>query len=124
MIDSSFPPGWRHNPSGWRARLPGIALALGGCGLATYLSLYQLNVIPHVWEPFFGNGSRRILKESSISHMLPVPDALIGAVFYLLEAIAECVGGRQRWRSLPWWRTTAWPSPTRRSPPLRRQPCG
>jgi hypothetical protein len=23
MIDSCFPPGWRHNPSEWRGRLPG-----------------------------------------------------------------------------------------------------
>jgi uncharacterized membrane protein len=47
-------------------------------------------------------GSRLILKQSSVARLLPVPDALIGAGFYLLELIAECIGGSRRWRSMPW----------------------
>jgi hypothetical protein len=66
-----------------------------------YLTLYQLDVVANVWEPFFGNGSQLILKESSIARMLPVPDALLGAVIYLVEAVTECLGNRQRWRSWP-----------------------
>jgi hypothetical protein len=67
------------NPSAWSKRLPVIGLALLGCGIATYLGLYQVDVIRHVWEPFFGNGSEVILKQSTVAHLLPVPDALLGA---------------------------------------------
>ncbi|HEX2194331.1 MAG TPA: vitamin K epoxide reductase family protein, partial [Candidatus Limnocylindria bacterium] len=54
-----------------------------------------------VWEPFFGDGSRVILN-SSISHLLPVPDAALGAFGYLLDAVTGVIGGRQRWRTMPW----------------------
>ncbi len=68
------------DPSAWSKRLPAIALALVGCGIATYLALYQLGILAHSWEPFFGAGSRIILKESPLSHWLPVPDAALGAL--------------------------------------------
>ena len=97
-----IPPGWTANPSAWSRRLPGLLLALSGLGIAIYLGLYQLHVLPTVWEPFFGDGSRRILRESSIAHMLPVPDALIGAFMYFLEVMADCIGGQERWRTKPW----------------------
>jgi uncharacterized membrane protein len=93
--------GPRTNPSNWSSRLPVFVLALLGCGIATYLALYQLDVIGPVWEPFFGNGSHKILKESSVAHLLPIPDAALGAVVYLLEAVSECIGGQNRWRTLP-----------------------
>ncbi len=102
MTGTSYPPYWRHNPSAWYVRLPGMVLALTGFAIATYLGLYQLGIVAHVWEPFFGNGSRAILRDSWIAHLLPVPDALLGATCYLFEAVAEGIGGRQRWRSLPW----------------------
>lgn len=102
MTESSHPPGWSHNPSARPARLPPLLLALAGLAIATYMGLYQLGVVAHVWEPFFGNGSRMILRQSSVAHLLPVPDALFGAGFYLLEVIAECIGGSQRWRSASW----------------------
>jgi hypothetical protein len=98
---SLHPQGWSRDPSDWRERLPALALSLTGCAIATYLALYQVNVLSNVWEPFFGAGSHIILKESPISHMLPVPDAALGAMVYLLEAISESIGGRQRWRDLP-----------------------
>src|SRR3954454_11231365 len=101
MMDDR-PPGWSYNPLAWSERLPVLALALAGCAIATYLALYQLDVVAHVWEPFFGSGSRRILKESSIAHLLPIPDALLGAVVYVLDAAADVLGGRTRWRPLPW----------------------
>jgi uncharacterized membrane protein len=81
--------------------LPIIALALAGFGIATYLALYQWGVLARVWEPFFGDGSRVILN-SSISHLLPVPDAALGAFGYLLDAVTGIIGGRQRWRTMPW----------------------
>jgi hypothetical protein len=102
MAASEIPPGWSYNPSGWRERSPVLALALTGFGIATYLGLYQLGVVQVVWEPFFGDGSRRVLKESSIAHLLPVPDAILGAAVYLLDAAVGAVGGGARWRTMPW----------------------
>lgn len=102
MTAYDIPPGWSDNPSGWRKRLPVLVLGLTGFGIATYLGLYQLGVIPVVWEPLFGDGSHRILKESSIAHLMPFPDAVLGAVVYLLDVTLGAVGGRARWRTMPW----------------------
>jgi Vitamin K epoxide reductase family len=101
VADSYTPPGWNYNPSGWSQRLPIVALAFAGFGIAMYLALYQWDVFASVWEPFFGEGSRVILT-SSISRLLPVPDAALGAFGYLLDAVAGIIGGRQRWRVMPW----------------------
>ena len=101
VADSYAPPGWDYNPSAWSQRLPIAALACVGFGVAMYLALYQWDVFANVWEPFFGEGSRVILT-SSVSHLLPVPDAVLGAFGYLLDAVAGIVGGRQRWRTMPW----------------------
>ena len=100
-VEPNSPPGWAYNPSDWSQRLPIIALALAEFGIATYLALYQWGVLARVWEPFFGDGSRVILN-SSISHLLPVPDAALGAFGYLLDAVTGVIGGRQRWRTMPW----------------------
>jgi uncharacterized membrane protein len=70
-------------------------------GIASYLGLYQLDVIHHVWEPIFQNGSKKILRESSIAHLLPIPDALLGAAAYLGEVILELIGDQVRWRTAP-----------------------
>lgn len=69
------------------------ALAIAGFFIASYLALYQLHVFDTVWEPLFGEGSRIIL-HSSVTRMLPVPDAALGAAGYLAEAI--CVSVRKR----------------------------
>jgi uncharacterized membrane protein len=95
------PPGWNYNPSAWGQRLPIVALALAGCGVAFYLSLYQLGMVERVWEPFFGSGSERILS-SGVSRILPIPDAALGALSYLLDAVTGAIGGRERWRGMPW----------------------
>ena len=95
------PPGWDTNPSSWRQRLPIIGLALVGVAIAGYLSLFQFGVVATVWEPFFGNGSRVILT-SGVSHVLPIPDAALGAFSYFLDAVTGAIGGRERWRTRPW----------------------
>ncbi len=100
-MTEDIPPGWSYNPATWSQRLPIVGLALLGFGIATYLALYQLNVFATVWEPFFGDGSRIILN-SSISHILPIPDAALGALGYLVDAGAGVIGGRSRWRTMPW----------------------
>jgi hypothetical protein len=80
-----------------------VGLGLLGLAIALYLGLYQLDLLLGVWEPFFGDGSRVILKESAIVRWLhPVPDALLGAFAYFLDVVFNCVGGRGRWRTQPW----------------------
>jgi uncharacterized membrane protein len=81
-----------------RAVIAGLALA--GLAIAVYLTLYQLGIVPTVWEPLFGDGSRKVL-HSPISRLLPVPDASLGAAGYLVEIVAGLIGGRERWRTAP-----------------------
>jgi uncharacterized membrane protein len=101
MPTSDVPPGWDYNPSAWSQRLPVVALAVVGGLLAAYLALYQVRVVGRVWDPFFGRDSERVL-DSKISRLLPVSDAALGAFGYLLDAVTGLVGGRRRWRTLPW----------------------
>lgn len=87
--------------SAWRRRILVIVLSLMGLATATTLALFQAGVSGAVWEPFFGDGSRRVLT-SSFSEALPIPDASLGAAAYLLEAVLESIGGTDRWRERPW----------------------
>jgi uncharacterized membrane protein len=96
-----FPPGWSSNPSAWGERLPIVALAGLGVLIAGYMALFQFGVITSVWEPFFGEGSRKILT-SSVSRVLPIPDAALGTLGYLADAVTGVIGGRERWRRMPW----------------------
>lgn len=96
-----IPPGWSYNPSTWGQRTPIILLAIAGTVIAGYLAFYQLEIIDSVWEPFFGKGSETILN-SSISDILPIPDAALGAIAYILDAITGIIGGTRRWRTMPW----------------------
>lgn len=95
------PPGWSYNPSGWIQRGPIIAMAFVGFFLSRYLAAYQLGHIAYPWDPFFGDGTRRVL-DSDISKAWPVSDAGLGAVSYMLEALSGFMGGRNRWRTMPW----------------------
>lgn len=95
------PPGWTTNPSLWAQRLPIIGLALIGTGIAGYLGAFQLGLIGSVWEPFFGDGSRTVLT-SKTSHVLPVPDAVLGALSYVADAVTGAIGGTKRWKTMPW----------------------
>jgi hypothetical protein len=98
---TDVPPGWSYNPSSWGQRLPLVGIAVAGFIFAGYLSLYQFRVIKEVWEPFFGNGSLKILN-SPVSTMLPVPDAALGALGYVADAISGVIGGTKRWKTIPW----------------------
>lgn len=99
--DNGIPPGWDYNPATWSQRLPIIVLAVVGVAIATYLSMFQFEVLDTIWEPFFGDGSRRVLT-SDISHILPIPDAALGAFAYLVDAVAGAIGGTRRWKTMPW----------------------
>jgi hypothetical protein len=95
------PPGWSYNPSDWIQRGPIIAMAFVGLFLSRYLAAYQLGHISYPWDPFFGNGTQRVL-DSDISKAWPVSDAGLGAASYMLEALSGFMGGRNRWRTMPW----------------------
>ncbi len=94
------PPGWSYNPSSWIRRWLGIALALIGFFLSRYLAAHQLGYIPHVWDPFFGDGSDRVTG-SALSKSFPISDAGFGAVAYGLEVLIGFMGSRARWRTAP-----------------------
>jgi hypothetical protein len=95
------PPGWSYDPSAWGERIPIVVLATIGFLIAGYLALYQVGVFGSVFEPFFGRGSERILG-SGVSRLLPIPDAALGALGYLADAVSGLIGGRGRWRTMPW----------------------
>ncbi len=96
-----IPPGYTSNPSLWNKRVPLLLLALAGFLIALYLGLYQVHVFSTVWDPFFRDGTRKILT-SSFSKSLPIPDALLGAIGYLGDIILVSVGSNIRWREKPW----------------------
>lgn len=98
----STPPGWSFNPSAWStSRVSIVVRAAIGLAISIYLTLYQLGVIANVWEPFFGDGSRAIL-HSAVATLLPVPDASLGVAAYFAKGVTACIGGPDRWRSMPW----------------------
>ncbi len=103
-----IPPGWGFNPSAWAQRLPIIVLAIVGLLFSRYLAAYQMDQVDGVWEPFFAgsaadpqNGTEEIIT-SSVSEAWPVPDAALGALVYMVEILTGIVGGRARWRTMPW----------------------
>ena len=98
-----LPPGWSYNPSTWLQRGPIIALAIVSFLMSRYMAAYQLGYVGHAWDPFFsgGEGTRRVLG-SEVSKMFPISDAGLGALAYLLEALSGFMGGRDRWRTMPW----------------------
>ena len=101
MSRDRIPPGWDYNPAAWSERLPIVVLAVIGLGIASYLGLYQINVFDTVWEPFFGDGSITILN-SKVSHVLPIPDAWLGAIGYFADALTGVIGSTKRWKTMPW----------------------
>ena len=94
-------PGWSYNPSTWHQRAPMIVLGFIGWMLSRYLAAFQLGYIDTVWDPFFGDGTRRVLT-SDVSRMFPISDAGLGALAYTVEFLMAWMGGRTRWRSMPW----------------------
>ncbi|MBX9898328.1 MAG: NAD-dependent epimerase/dehydratase family protein [Qipengyuania sp.] len=109
MMDrKSIPPGWTYSPSTYAQRLPIAYLALIGLLISRILTAYQLGHIDGAWEPFFAgspadpkNGTEEIIT-SSVSKAWPIPDAGLGAISYMLEILMAAMGGRDRWRTMPW----------------------
>jgi uncharacterized membrane protein len=101
MEGADIPPGWSYNPSTWLQRAPIILLAVVGFLASRYMAAFQLGHIDTAWDPFFGDGTRRVLT-SDISKMFPISDAGLGAVAYVIEILMGFMGDRARWRTMPW----------------------
>lgn len=101
LAGPDVPPGWDYSPSSWNQRIPIIALALVGLLISRYLAAFQLGHIPAAWDPFFGDGTERIIT-SSLSEAWPVSDAGLGGAVYVLEIVTGIIGDKRRWRTLPW----------------------
>jgi nucleoside-diphosphate-sugar epimerase len=106
MDPTDTPPGWTYSPSTYLQRLPIIALGLFGFLIARVLAAYQLGHADGVWEPFFAgdetrNGTEFIIT-SDVSRAWPIADGGLGATTYMLEVLMGIMGGRARWRTMPW----------------------
>ena len=99
--DGGREAGWAYNPSAWSERIPVVVLGLFALGVAGYLAAYQFDWVDGVWDPVFGDGTERVL-DSDLSHLFPVPDALLGGLGYLIDAVFGVVGGTKRYKTLPW----------------------
>ena len=106
MNPKVVPPGWSYSPSTWAQRLPIAALGLVGLIISRHLTAYQLGHIDAAWDPFFAgrpglNGTETVIT-SDMSRAWPIPDAGLGAVAYAMEILMAVMGGRARWRTMPW----------------------
>jgi nucleoside-diphosphate-sugar epimerase len=106
MDKSDMPPGWTYSPSTYLQRLPIIGLGFVGFMLARPLAAYQLGHIDSVWEPFFsgdaGRNGTEFIITSDVSRAWPIADGGLGALTYVLEVLMGAMGGRDRWRTMPW----------------------
>lgn len=100
-MGSQVPSGWSYNPSSWPQRWIMIVLGFAGWIVSRYLGAFQLGYIDHAWDPFFGEGSRKVLN-SDMSHSWPVSDAAFGALAYTFEFLMGWMGSPSRWRTMPW----------------------
>jgi uncharacterized membrane protein len=110
MGKPDIPPGWAYSPSSWLQRAPIAVLALIGFFIARALGAYQLGHTDTVWEPFFAgsgamkgvmNGTETIVT-SDVSKAWPIADGALGAIVYMLELVMTWMGGKDRWRTMPW----------------------
>ena len=95
----------KKNPSSWSHRVKVAILAAVGAIIAAYMSLYQLDLIPSVWDPVFGPGTERVLTSEvsqAIDRIFHVPDALLGALAYGTEILFALSGSTRRWQYRPW----------------------
>lgn len=103
-IEAKSPP-FRYNASTWSQRIPLCVLASVGCVTATYMGLYQWGLIDSVWDPVFGDQTEKVLRsETSLAmeRWMLVPDAILGALAYLGDAVYGLAGSTRRWQMRPW----------------------
>lgn len=102
---SAAAPPFRYNPSAWSQRIPLCLLAGVAFLIAGYMSLYQWRLIDGVWDPFFGEQSKRVLDSDVSARMrrwIGVPDAALGAFAYLGDLVFGLAGSTRRWQYRPW----------------------
>jgi hypothetical protein len=94
MMGKKAPPGFDRTPTAWPKRILLAVLAFAGLCVSIYLTLFQVGVFPSVWDPF--------LRSSKVLTYLGFPDASLGALAYGTEIVLTLIGGRDRWRTMPW----------------------
>ena len=99
-------PPWDYNPSAWSQRIPICLLAMVAFFISAYMALYQWRLIDGVWDPVFGSAATEGVLDSNVSHRMQrwfgMPDAALGAVAYLGDAVFGLAGSTERWRYRPW----------------------
>jgi hypothetical protein len=101
----AVPPPWDYNPSAWSQRIPICVLATIAAGIAFYMSAFQWGVVPTVWDPVFGDQTDKVLSSDVAKWMhfwFVIPDAALGAIAYLGDAVFGLAGSTRRWQYRPW----------------------
>lgn len=102
---ATVPPNLDYNPSSWSQRIPICALAAVAFFIAAYMALYQWRLIGDVWDPVFGSQTRDVLDSETSEAMrrwMLIPDAALGAIAYLGDALFGLAGSTRRWQYRPW----------------------
>jgi hypothetical protein len=103
--DGPAPP-WHYNPSAWSQRIPLCLLATVAFFISAWMALYQWRLVAGVWDPVFGSEATAGVLDSDVSHRMMgwfgMPDAALGAIAYLGDAVFGLAGSTQRWRYRPW----------------------
>jgi uncharacterized membrane protein len=103
-LHAAAPP-WDYNPSSWWQRGRIAALAMVAFFISAYMAAYQWRLVDTVWDPVFGDQTMRVL-DSDVSEQMKrwfgVPDAALGAIAYLGDAIFGLAGSTRRWQYRPW----------------------
>lgn len=103
-LNAPAPP-WSYNPSAWSQRVPIILLAFVACGISSYMAAYQWRLVDTVWDPVFGTQTMQVLDSEPSERMkrwFGIPDAALGAVAYLGDALFGLAGSTRRWQDRPW----------------------
>lgn len=103
---NAIPAPWEtKNPSAWSQRVPVAILSAVGLVISVYMGLYQWDLIDSVWDPVFGRQTMQVL-DSDVSHAISgwvrMPDAVLGAIAYLGDAVFSLAGSERRWQYRPW----------------------
>ncbi|WP_144973324.1 vitamin K epoxide reductase family protein [Bremerella volcania] len=96
---------WSYNPSAWSQRVPVCVLAFAATIIAAHLAAFQWGLINYVWDPIFGEQSANVIGSEIAKKMdrwVGVPDAALGAIAYLGDAIFGLAGSTRRWYERPW----------------------
>ena len=98
-------PPLHRNPSAWSQRVPIALLASVGFFISSYLALFQWGLIDSAWDPVFGDGTETVLTSNvskTMHRWFGIPDAALGALAYLGDAIFGLAGSTRRWQYRPW----------------------